>query len=129
MTNRTIVHPRPGARVFATNVGFHDYSPAERWGKLIGLTERRVDLLHTDRLRGEIIEKLREHEASPDDYLLVSGNPLVVTVVVQYWLSNISPIIDVLYWDARYQDYILRTIPPGAQNDEEEAETTDQDNL
>lgn len=101
-------HPRHGARVFMTNMGYHDYSRAERWGEFVPLTQGRVDLVHTDRLEGEIQSVLATYEADLD-YLMLGGAPIVIALCVGY-LFRRDGFVDVLYWDAMFGDYRYRKL-------------------
>ena len=94
-----------GRKVFVTNMGFHDFTKAERFGDLLPITENKVDLYHTDRLNASIEQALADME--PEDYILVSGNPFITALVVIHVLNEFSR-LRLLYWDPLYQDYILR---------------------
>lgn len=101
-------HPRHGARVFMTNMGFHDYSAAERWGDFVPITQGRVDLVHTDRLEGDIQKVLSEYQSGLD-YLMLGGAPIVVAMAIGYLFAR-DKYVDVLYWDAMYADYRHRKL-------------------
>ena len=113
-TNTNNEHPRPGARVFMTNMGFHDYSAAERWGEFVPLTQGRVDLVHTDRLEGEIQAKLADFNAS--DYLMLGGAPIVVAMCVLYIMKKFNH-VDIIYWDAMFSDYRYRRLTGEDRNE------------
>lgn len=100
-------HPRDGARVFMTNMGFHDYTQAERWGEFIPVTQGRVDLVHTDRLEADIQRVLEEF--TDKDYLLLGGAPVVVAFCIGYLFRKFG-YVDILYWDAMYGDYRYRRL-------------------
>lgn len=96
-----------GRKVFIANVSGHDYTRAKRFGDLIGVTQRRVDITHTDRLELDVQSVLRN--ASDKDYLLVSGSPVVNALCIAYLLNKHGH-VNMLFWDALERDYILRTI-------------------
>jgi hypothetical protein len=104
---RSDTHPRTGARVFMTNMSFHDYSRAKKWGDFVPLTQGRVDLIHTDRLEADLQAKLEDF--NENDYLLLGGAPFVVAASVVF-ISLKLGYADVLYWDAMYGDYRNRRI-------------------
>jgi hypothetical protein len=94
-------------RVYVSNYGNHDYTKAERFGELHPVTKYRVDIMHTDRLIGEIEEALAE--AKESDHLLVSGNPAITAICVFIWLAKFKE-VNLLFWDALYQDYMPRKL-------------------
>jgi len=109
-----------GRKVFITNLGYHNYEGAKRFGDLVVLTRGRVDLFHTDRLAGEILTKLESAEA--EDYLLASGSPLITGICAAALVKRFG-VVNFLYWDPLYQDYILRpfdaeTMLIGVEEDE-----------
>lgn len=100
-----IEHPRPNARVFVTNLGFHDYTPAERWGELVAVTSGRENLKNTDRLEWEMQQVLKK--MTDNDYLCISGSPVLAAIAVGFVLRRFG-YVDLLFWDALYSDYRYR---------------------
>jgi len=102
MTQRS----QTGRKVFVTNLGHHDYTKVDRFGDLVPLTTRRVDIYHTDRMMSNILPLL--DTMHPEDYILVSGNPAIVALVIAEVMERFKK-VNILYWDPLYSDYILRT--------------------
>lgn len=100
-------HPRPYAKVYFTNMGFHDYTNAEKWGEFVPLTQGRVNLKNTDRLEAEIQSVLCE--MTENDYLLLSGAPVVIAMVTGYIFRKFG-YVDCIFWDALYGDYRYRKL-------------------
>lgn len=93
--------------VWLTNLGGHPYSKAERFGTLIPLTKGETNPFKPDRIASSVGSILRQ--ASEDDYVLVSGMPTVVGVVMAIWLTKFKK-IQLLQWSMRQQDYELVTL-------------------
>lgn len=74
-------------RVFVTNYAGHDYTKAEKFGKIIPLTKGYVSFQSLDRVKFKIAENLLEHEATSDDYLLFSGNSFISIVAAIVWYT------------------------------------------
>jgi hypothetical protein len=97
------------SRVFVVNYGFHDYTAATRFGKLIPVTSGNVDHIHTDRLEAQIQSVLSEMDPA-HDYVLLSGSPMVNWLSAGY-LARTFPTarINYLYWEGLYSDYVERS--------------------
>ena len=94
-----------GRKVYVTNLGFHDYTPAKRYGDIIPCTRGNLDIRHTDRVEAELQSVLAGSE--DEDFLLISGHPLIVALCVGYWF-RLHRTINILYWDPLVGDYLLR---------------------
>lgn len=108
-----------GRRVFITNLGFHaGYEKAKRYGDLVSCTKGDVDLMQTDRMEARIQVVLDTSES--EDYLLISGHPLIIALCVGYWF-RLHRTVNVLYWDPRLQDYLKRPTDFSSRHDQIEA--------
>lgn len=97
-------------KVYLTNQGWHDYSPAQRYGELVPITIGKVDNRHTDRLRAYIHQAMEDMTSK--DFLLLSGNPLVVAECTAYLMAKFGK-VTYLYWEPLMNDYLIRTTTGG----------------
>ena len=95
-----------GRKVFITNLGYHDFSPAKRFGDLVPCTKGNIDIKQTDRIEAQIQNTLDASEA--EDFLLISGHPVVVCLATGYWF-RLHRSVNLLYWDPLLQDYRVRS--------------------
>ncbi len=94
-----------GRKVFITNLGYHDFSKATRYGDVVGVTIGTLNLTDIEALTETISEKLKGMTLS--DYLLITGNPVVVHLCTDYLLRVRSfPIIRILYYSAVWNEYV-----------------------
>ena len=94
------------SRVFVSNLGWHDYTAAERYGTLVPLTEARLDYRHTDRIREQLISRLADFD--PDtDYILLSGMPPLAFEIAAHLIKRF-PKVKYLYWEPLMSDYLPR---------------------
>ena len=95
-------------KVFVINDMNHNFDKAIRHGELIFVTEGKVPIFKTDIASNMLKEKLVDFK--PDDYLLVSGPPILcmmaVLVIKSIWDKPLP--IKTLVFDAKEQDYIVR---------------------
>lgn len=89
--------------VWIANEGGHPYSKAESFGRLMPLTKGNVNYFNLDRLMVSIAPKMQSvHE---DDYLLVSGSPVVVGLIMSMWLTRFDH-CNILQWSQSRGEYI-----------------------
>lgn len=100
--------------VYVANKGWHNYEAATRHGRLVFLTEKDVDLRHTSRLRGRILDQLKYMK--PDDYILISGHPLINAEVFAI-VTRMFGHVNYLYWEPFLNDYLQRNTSEGADID------------
>lgn len=89
--------------VWIANEGGHSYKQAEKFGRLIPLTKGSVNYFNLDRLMVTIGPKLQS--VHPDDYMLVSGTPVIVGLVIAMWLARFDH-INILQWSQSRGTYI-----------------------
>ena len=94
------------SKVYVTNVGWHNYDNAKKYGELVPLTEGRIDYRHTDRIREQIINGLRDFNADLD-YVLISGMPALPFEVAAHLLKRFNK-VRYLYWEPLMDDYLPR---------------------
>lgn len=89
--------------VWIANEGGHSYHKAEKFGRLMPLTTGNVNYFNLDRLMVSIAPKLKS--ATADDYLLISGTPVIVALVVLMWVTRFG-VVNLLQWSQSRGDYI-----------------------
>lgn len=94
--------------VWICNEAGHDYKDAEQYGEVKPLTLGNVNPLQLDRLNWHIARGIARY-ASPEDYLLISGTPMVNASALLIWLLKFRE-AKVLQWDAKRRKYVLSTI-------------------
>lgn len=67
-----------GAIVYVANKSGHDFSPAERFGTLVYLTEGPINKFAANQLYRSLAEKL--NDSQPGDYLLVTSLAIINAV-------------------------------------------------
>lgn len=70
-------------KVFITNKGGHDYSPAEEFGELVFITEGLFDQFNIGGMYRYAVDALSN--SSEDDYILPTGLPVMNMVVALVW--------------------------------------------
>lgn len=73
-----------GPRVYVTNFAGHDYTKAERYGEIAYVTKGYVSFHSLDRIKYRICEALQGSDS--EDWLLLSGIPMICVVAACYWL-------------------------------------------
>lgn len=89
--------------VWIANEGGHPYSKAKHFGRLMPLTTGNVNYFNLDRLMVGLAPKLRS--ASADDYLLISGSPVIVGLIMSMWLARFGK-VNLLQWSQSKDKYI-----------------------
>lgn len=95
------------AKVFITHQKNHDLSSAEKYGEFTILTSGKVSIFKTDDLANTVREKLST--ATSDDFLLLSGSPIINCIAFSYLLSKFA-VVNVLIFNAITREYVCRTI-------------------
>lgn len=95
-------------RVFVTHVGNGmDFSKAERFGELVYLAQHKINILHPTTVAGTMAAGLEDfHE---EDFLCLAGNVLAVFFAGLYLPDTVKR-LQLLVWDQREQDYMVRTV-------------------
>ena len=71
-------------KVYVTNFSGHDFSKAEKFGEIAWITRGYVSFHSLDRVKFRICEEV--DKSSEDDYLLLSGIPIICVLCATYWL-------------------------------------------
>lgn len=94
--------------VWLINEGGHNYADAERFGRLMPITTGSINPFSPDRLMVMISHRLRV--ASEDDFLAISGSPLLNALALAMWLRRFGT-CNVLLWshrDVGYKHLIIK---------------------
>ena len=91
--------------VWIVNEAGHDYSRAESYGELKPLTVGDINPLQLDRLSYHLTRGVVGF-TDAEDYLLISGTPVVNAVALHIWLV-MHKMCKVLQWNAKRRDYEL----------------------
>lgn len=102
----TPVTPRQPV-VWLINQGGHDYETAKKFGRLMPMTTGGVNVFSPDRLMVTIGPRLKV--AAVEDYLVVSGSPLLNALVVAMWLHRFEK-ANLLLWSHKAEEYKLVTV-------------------
>lgn len=92
-------------KIFIVNDSGHRFDLALRNipnGKLVAMTKGDVNPTHVDRL-SFILNQFIAH-SDPDDYLLLSGTPILNAIAGMLWILR-HPRANLLIFDAKTQSY------------------------
>jgi hypothetical protein len=89
--------------VWIINMGGHNYKPAEVLGRLMPLTKGNVNHFNLDRLMVSIAPKM--DMATVEDYLLVSGTPILNGLIISMWLTKFGK-ANLLQWSQQQNKYV-----------------------
>lgn len=99
----------PGRKVFIPNLTFHDYNDAKRFGQLVALSKGSIDSISLEHATESFKDKLREHEAHPDDHVLISGAPFLNAItcgIFLHWFGHVR----VLQWNGILKEYDVHVV-------------------
>lgn len=96
-------------KVWIVNDGGHDYSKARQFGELDVLTEGDVPVFKLERVWKNLCLKILE--AQPDDYVLISGTPILTGLVLHLWFLTFGE-CNILQFDAKSRRYQPDTLDP-----------------
>lgn len=88
--------------VWIVNKAGHPTAKAEKFGRVVPLTTGAVNPFRPDRLMYLIGSRLQL--AHQDDYVLISGLPILNALVTTMWLQKF-PFIKFLQWSTQDRDY------------------------
>ena len=89
--------------VWLINEGGHDYTSLEKFGRTLPITKGSVNPFNMDRQIVHI--GLRLEHAKVEDYLAISGLPILNAVVVAMWLMRFHK-VNLLQWSMRREAYL-----------------------
>lgn len=93
--------------VWIVNRGGHPYDAAKEYGRLLALTSGQVNHFATDRFAYMITQRLSM--ATADDFVLISGSPMLNIIAALVWITKFRK-IKLLQWSDKQSRYILRTL-------------------
>lgn len=93
--------------VWVVNFSGHKIRKAEEYGEIKILTRGKVNVFQGDRVLYELADKLKEVKS--DDYILISGTPILNVFVMTIVLLIVKKINYLLY-DAKDSSYVVRTM-------------------
>ena len=88
--------------VWLTNEGGHDYKDAERYGRLMPITTGSINPFNPDRLMVMVSHRLKV--ADPEDFLVISGSPILNALALAMWLERFGQ-CNALLWSHRDKAY------------------------
>lgn len=86
--------------VYIVNNAGHPYESAKEHGELVFLTSGHIDIYKEFTFLKRKLENLIK-EASPDDYLLLSGSNLLCVIAENIWLKFHKK-CNILHWNPNY---------------------------
>jgi len=92
----------PGRNVYIPNLVFHNYEDAKQYGQLVQLSKGSIDQIDTEEVTKRFREKLAE--AHQDDFILMSGSPLLNVIAVGIILDMYGT-VNMLQWNGILQEY------------------------
>lgn len=75
--------------------------------QLVNLTEGSINIFDTDRLKYNIKTKLEESKVSSDDFLLLSGSP-VINGIASVLIEKLTGKLNYFIYGAKDKDYVKR---------------------
>jgi hypothetical protein len=93
--------------VWIVNEGGHNYEDAVQYGRLFPVTEGSVNPFNVDRMMVNFLHRLRHADA--EDYVLISGLPILNAIFVAMWLARFTK-IRLLQWSTREEKYEYRLV-------------------
>jgi hypothetical protein len=89
--------------VWLVNEGGHDYTTLEKYGRVMPFTRGSVNPFNLDRQMVHLGPRLQS--ASEDDYVAVSGLPILNALVVAMWLAKFQK-VNLLQWSMKKETYV-----------------------
>lgn len=93
--------------VWLVNEGGHDYSSLEEFGRVIPMTKGGVNPFGPDRLM--VLLATRIAHAKPDDFLAISGLPLLNALAIAMWLKKFE-MVKLLQFSTKQNKYLKLTL-------------------
>jgi hypothetical protein len=103
-------------RVFIINPGQHNYDAAKHFGQLVPIMPGRAfnPFNMDDLLRRTEQQLMQEHNATPEDFLILCGNPYLNAIAVAIFQEAFGS-YQVLIYGARHGDYVPRRVVVNAK--------------
>lgn len=103
MGSRSVVNRTP--RVYITNRGGHDFSPAERFGMLYYCSDGDLDKWDINQMYRQMSEALEDSE--PEDYILLTSLTSLCSVACATFAARHGRLNLLIFKDG---DYVARTL-------------------
>lgn len=101
------------SRVFLLEQTHKDIRKAERFGRICYLFEQdepRPSIFETDKYMEAITSRLETANFNPDEDLLLAVGQSIPLNLAFYVLATTYPTLRVLFFQARVQEYVIRTL-------------------
>lgn len=96
------------SRVFIVNSAGHNIKDSNQYGIPVYLTENKVNIFCTDRLREQFTRILKDFNHK-EDYILLCGS-IILNILAILEALNHGPSVNVLIYNFKIAKYIVRTI-------------------
>lgn len=93
----------PQPIVWLVNEGGHDYTSLAKFGRMMPLTRGSVNPFNLDRQMVMLGPRLQH--ASEQDYVAISGLPILNGLVMVMWLAKF-PKMNLLQWSVKREQYV-----------------------
>ncbi len=97
--------------VWILNDGGHDYSKAERHGRMVPMTTGGINPFSPDRLMVNLASRIRN--AVEEDFVISGGSPMLNSILSAMWLTRFDK-IKWLVWSNKQSKYEIVTVTKGA---------------
>lgn len=102
-------------KVWIVNFAGHDFSNAKEYGELENLTVGRVNLISLDRAKFDLTQKIFE-QTNVEDYLLLSGKPVLVAIAVSAWLYKHGKCRMLIHELKKNKEHVYRLLDLSSEN-------------
>jgi hypothetical protein len=93
--------------VFVVNNAGHNFSAAEKWGRLVPILEGNINVFRPDRTIFNILQVLKKYKFSQNDFVLLSGNSLGNVLATACICAGLNVYkFNILLYNARDEEYI-----------------------
>jgi hypothetical protein len=90
------------SKVYVVNKGGHDYSSAERFGKLVYCTEGQLAKFDTGQMYREVSKAMQDSE--PDDYILLTSLTTLCSVAAAFFAAKHKRVNFLIFKESDYVD-------------------------
>jgi len=95
-------------KYFIVNNNYHDFSALQGDGVvLVDLTEGKPNIFHTERIKNEMLAKMRKHEMTKDDFIVVSGAG-VLNALAAVAMKEVVGVLNVALYNSNDRSYKRR---------------------
>lgn len=94
-------------KVYVINKSGHDFSPAEKFGELVYLSEGEVNIFHVQQMYRQFSSVLKD--SGPRDFILTTGLTIMSCVATAI-MARKHGIVNILLFHAETRTYKVRTL-------------------